>query len=523
MLKKRFMMFWSLFCLLVLPGFGSADVLWNQPLSTDNTNAYYNQDYEVNGLDPQSDIWIADDFTNTKIWDISTIFVPGGYVSTTGGTTGLDNATALNWFIYENAAGIPNGYPGDGVTTPVWSLSIPITDPLDSRITLAAGTGGFLSNATVTLDSPHRLNPGTYWLVFYPELHSGVFGQYGRQPADTTNNSVAQIIQPTGVDGFPTTWTSVLAIDWATSFSMPALTQQDFAFRLEGTIIEPNIVVTPTAISFGNILINETSVLQTVTITNTGTTDLLISSITITGTAESMFDVAPGATNGCSLTGQTLTPSAACKVAVTFTPTAAGAQSANLRIVSNDSDAATTQVALSGTGVEALLSVSEGTIGTQIVISGSGFGTKKGKVLIGDTVIKVAKDGWASDEITAIVNKNIPVGTYPVTIKIQPYKTATPKVLTNAFTVVKPEIVEVSPSHGAAEAPIIITGWFFGTKKGKVYLGDDWKCKVTSWEMISTTGASTIHAEVSKKAVGGAYPLQVVNKIGRDTVLFPVP
>ena len=59
------------------------------------------------------------------------------------------------------------------------------------------------------------------------------------------------------------------------------------------------------------------------------------------------------------------------------------------------------------------LSVTEGSIGTEITITGSGFGDKKGKVLIGDVVTKqavatkIAKYGW-TDRIYYVHRKESP-------------------------------------------------------------------------------------------------------------------
>ena len=159
------------------------------------------------------------------------------------------------------------------------------------------------------------------------------------------------------------------------------------------------------------------------------------------------------------------------------------------------------------------LSVLEGTIGTQLTINtNSGFGTKKGKVLIENTITKI--NSWDDSEIVCTLKKVPPVGTYNVTIK--PNKAADIP-LSNAFAIKPPEIDSLNVYHGVAGVtPITITGNFFSTKKGKVYLeyeknGQPKKknCKVTSWGMDSITFV------VPKGLVSGStYPLKVENKIG---------
>jgi serine protease len=111
-------------------------------------------------------------------------------------------------------------------------------------------------------------------------------------------------------------------------------------------------------------------------------------------------------------------------------------------------------------------SVSEGTIGTELTITGFGFGDKKGKVLIGNVATKVTN--WTDTGITCTVKKvPLPIGPYTVSITS---KAITPITLTNAFTVKDPEIDTLTDSSGASGDEIRVTDNFFGIKKGKVYL-----------------------------------------------------
>ena len=161
------------------------------------------------------------------------------------------------------------------------------------------------------------------------------------------------------------------------------------------------------------------------------------------------------------------------------------------------------------------LSPNEGTIGTQLTITGSDFGIKKGKVLIEGVIAKIATDGWADDGIVALLTKAPPQGVpYDVTINLK-LKPPLSIILKNAFTVKPPEIDSLNSYEGAVNDPIIITGNFFSTKKGKVYLevpgGKPKSCKVTSWGMDSITFAVP---KTSKSFPAGTYPLKVTNKVG---------
>jgi hypothetical protein len=99
-----------------------------------------------------------------------------------------------------------------------------------------------------------------------------------------------------------------------------------------------SLSVNPSSLTFASQALNTTSSPQTVTVNNTGTAAASISQIAATGDF--------GETSTC---GATLAAGGSCTVSVTFTPTAAGAQTGSLTIASNASNSPTT-VALTGTG-----------------------------------------------------------------------------------------------------------------------------------------------------------------------------
>jgi len=193
-------------------------VLWDQPLSAVNTNAYANQEF---GDFPTYSCFVADDFVVPAAgWNVEAIYVPNGAWN---GATTISAASMLHFEVYDNAAGIPAGYPGG--TAPVWSLAVLPTDP---QITLSVGSGGFTTDVLVTLTTPFDLAAGTYWLVFYPTAHFATVGQFGRQASDSTNGLATQWINPGGGFGYGTAWQS---------WSIVGATAQDAAFRIEGDII----------------------------------------------------------------------------------------------------------------------------------------------------------------------------------------------------------------------------------------------------------------------------------------------
>ncbi|MGZ4857381.1 MAG: IPT/TIG domain-containing protein [Methanobacteriaceae archaeon] len=169
------------------------------------------------------------------------------------------------------------------------------------------------------------------------------------------------------------------------------------------------------------------------------------------------------------------------------------------------------------------LSVVEGTIGTQITITGSGFGSKKGRVLLGTAALKIDKNGWSDIGITGTVNKvPLPAGSYPADFEVVVQtKHKPPKNLkvTDPFTVRTPWITSHSPATGTPGTPVIVDGTFFGSKKGTVYIEDQAtgrrkNCKVTSWAMNSVTF-------IVPKVDAGSYWLYISNKVGTNPTGVP--
>jgi hypothetical protein len=199
-----------------VPSANPAAVLWDQPLSSVNQNAYVNQDFTDY---PTYSSFLADDFVNDEPWDISTIFVPGNGWN---GFSSLMNAESLTWQVYADNGGIPGGDPFSGGA--VWSLTLPPTDP---QVVITNGSGGMPSNATLNLSVPVTIEDGHWWFVFYPTGPFSGFGQYGRQPADTANGYWTQFKNPGGGFGYGTDWQPWSAI---------GADRQDSAFRIEGEI-----------------------------------------------------------------------------------------------------------------------------------------------------------------------------------------------------------------------------------------------------------------------------------------------
>jgi hypothetical protein len=122
---------------------------------------------------------------------------------------------------------------------------------------------------------------------------------------------------------------------------------QDIGWTLGSVVSAPAVDIQPGSKNYGTLSVGST-LDQTFTVTNTGTATLHVSGTSVTnlgaGTSAGEFSI----TNGVS--AFTLAPNATQAVIVRFAPAAAGARSATLRLASDDPNAATKDVSLSGTG-----------------------------------------------------------------------------------------------------------------------------------------------------------------------------
>jgi cell wall-associated NlpC family hydrolase len=106
------------------------------------------------------------------------------------------------------------------------------------------------------------------------------------------------------------------------------------------------ISVTPETLNFGSAVIGETSPTQPVTVTNTGTANLTLGTLTVTGTYPGDYQLA---SNTCN--GNNLSPQATCSFAAAFKPTAVGARTASVSIPNDDSTRPEVFLNLSGVGI----------------------------------------------------------------------------------------------------------------------------------------------------------------------------
>jgi hypothetical protein len=112
-------------------------------------------------------------------------------------------------------------------------------------------------------------------------------------------------------------------------------------------LIPATASLSPTSLSFGNVVVGQQSAAQTLTLTNTGDISLTVEAVVSSNPTE--FPVEDG-----DCTGGPLNPAEACEIEVSFDPAAMGASSASLTV---HSDAGEPTATLDGTGILAIFSV----------------------------------------------------------------------------------------------------------------------------------------------------------------------
>ena len=150
--------------------------------------------------------------------------------------------------------------------------------------------------------------------------------------AKNTSCNIGLILTPTGLGAQATGTLSV-----TTSASNTPLTA-----TLNGTGVNPT-TLSATTLPFGDVVINETSVIRSFTLRNNQLTALGITSITPPAGG---YAVDPSTTCGTSLAA-----GATCTISLTLTPTALGAIAAGKLTIATTSPSQSLTVALTGTGV----------------------------------------------------------------------------------------------------------------------------------------------------------------------------
>ncbi len=241
-------------------------------------------------------------------------------------------------------------------------------------------------------------------LVAASNLHSQLMGSPGHR-ANILNPSYTHV-------GFGS-WTTTPGQTWSGGgYPLTNVWITAEVFAQMPVSASPAVGVSPSSLGFGDRGVGTSGPTQTVTVKNTGSAALAISSTSVTGANAADFPV------GSNTCGQSLAAGASCAVAVGFTPGAAGPRSGTLSI-SDNAPGSPHAVALAGSGTALALTgapvnvVATGGDGQLAVTWGSapsgpspvGYG-----VFVYNGSTYTGKSIWACDTCASAVVAGLPNG-----------------------------------------------------------------------------------------------------------------
>ncbi|MFZ2198766.1 MAG: choice-of-anchor D domain-containing protein, partial [Thermodesulfovibrionales bacterium] len=177
------------------------------------------------------------------------------------------------------------------------------------------------------------------------DLIIGTVSLVGTQFVKENDTCSAQILAPSGTCTMDVKFTPSSTGLKSVSLTIPTNYPAATTAALSGTGVLPNAAIAPFSQNFGPVEVGASSSAQTFTISNSGTADLIIGTVILSGA-----DVSDFVMQNDTCSAQTLIPSGSCTIQAIFSPLTAGSKAANLSIPSNDLDTPTLNAALSGTG-----------------------------------------------------------------------------------------------------------------------------------------------------------------------------
>ena len=237
------------------------------------------------------------------------------------GATQLDaSSTLAGTFSYSPAAGTV-------LKAGAQTLSVTFTPTDTTDYSTATATVTLTvkqATPTITWATPAPIFSGTALSNTQLDASSTIPGTFVYSPA-------AGAVLAVGTQTLSVTFTPTDTTDYATATQTAILTVN------AGT---STLSINASSVGFGNVGLN-TLATQTVTLTSTGTASVTVNSATVTGTGFSLAG---------STFSATLTPGQTATLGVQFDPTAAGAVTGSLTIISTSSGNGTVVIPLTGTG-----------------------------------------------------------------------------------------------------------------------------------------------------------------------------
>lgn len=282
--------------------------------------------------------------------------VPGNAMADFDGEDPSGNWTLC---VSDNAA-------GDTGTIQTWEVTIGFTLP-DPAVSLSVPSVNFGNQG---VGSPSAPSTVTIENTGGASLDLGTLSLIGANPGDfgiSADSCSGASVAPAATCSFDVTATpSAVGVSTA-SVDIPSnAPSSPDNLPLEVTGVSGTLAINPASVNFGAIDVGNTTAATTVTVENTGTADVVVGTLGISGANAGDFGLSA---DGCS--GATLTPAATCTFDVAMTPSAAGARNAQVDIPS-DAPSSPDSVPLAGTGnpLAPAVSVPVNSAWTTIVLAG---------------------------------------------------------------------------------------------------------------------------------------------------------
>jgi hypothetical protein len=267
-------------------------------------------------------------------------------------------ATRLNEFPFTVQAGAgATGAAGFYTKFTAGGVAVPVLFPVDGPPDVRASNVGELFFGTSNSGAPitRRFHLGNYGAL--PLTIASVAGS-----GDFSAQSACPATLPAG-DGCDITVTFQPTLNGARSGTLTANTGSARGLptnRLLATAVAPTVGLSTRTLGFGVVATGSTSAPQTLTVTNTGDTPLVISAVTIVG------DYAQ--TNNCVAS---LAPAATCQVSVTFTPHTDGELDGTLFLTDNAFDSPQRILLVGGVAPDFTFNLGAGNTGLDSVTAGT--------------------------------------------------------------------------------------------------------------------------------------------------------
>ncbi|MCD4692966.1 MAG: choice-of-anchor D domain-containing protein, partial [Calditrichales bacterium] len=223
---------------------------------------------------------------------------------------------------------------GKGVVPDIWlpttSLNfdeIPLGDSLSNNLTI------------------HNFGIGT---LYISDISSG-------NPVFSFNKKTAFSIPPGGKDSVTVVFKPDSAVSYNDTLLItsndPDSYENPAEVTLTGAGLAPDISVNPDPLNFGDVIVNDGSTMLSISVSNKGNLELIVSEAHITGTDSAKFSIVNWQVP------DTLQPDSSKDIQIKFAPDSWGDMTADLQIKSNSYYNDTLQISLTGAGLAPAISV----------------------------------------------------------------------------------------------------------------------------------------------------------------------